>query len=133
MLANGITLGYKTGEASSYTVLTGLKEVPEIGIQREKVNNTGLSDPNFKYEFGIGDPGDMVYRFKFENGASSSYRILSKLTGSVKFQQTMPDGTTFEFEGQTYTRVGGGGVNGVIEFTLSIAVNSAITITDPTS
>ncbi|HES9510789.1 TPA: phage tail protein, partial [Streptococcus pneumoniae] len=43
MLANGITLSY--GEAKgTYTKLVGLKEVPEFGIELEKVENTTLED-----------------------------------------------------------------------------------------
>ena len=39
MLANGIKLEY--GETSgSYTELSGLKEVPELGVEPEKVENT---------------------------------------------------------------------------------------------
>jgi len=38
MLANGIKLGYKTDEsATTYTDLIGLKEVPEMGNEPEKV------------------------------------------------------------------------------------------------
>lgn len=36
MLANGITLGYSTSGKDSFTNLTGLKEVPEIGVDPEK-------------------------------------------------------------------------------------------------
>ncbi|MDS3100755.1 phage tail protein, partial [Streptococcus pneumoniae] len=43
MLANGITLSY--GETKdNYTKLVGLKEVPEFGIELEKVENTTLED-----------------------------------------------------------------------------------------
>lgn len=45
MLANGIKLGYKeTAESAEYTDLTGLKEVPELGSDPEKVDNTTLED-----------------------------------------------------------------------------------------
>lgn len=43
MLANGATLGYKKkGSTEDYTNLTGLKEIPELGDDPEKVENTGL-------------------------------------------------------------------------------------------
>ena len=58
MLANGTKLGYKKKGASesTYTDLTGLKEVPEIGNEKEKEENNGLADKAKQYEFGIGDP-----------------------------------------------------------------------------
>lgn len=43
MLANGITLAYGTAKGT-YTKLAGLKEVPEFGIEPEKVENTTLED-----------------------------------------------------------------------------------------
>ena len=50
MLANGITLGYKElSGGSSYTILAGLKEVPELGDEPEKVENTCLSDSVKQY------------------------------------------------------------------------------------
>lgn len=59
MLANGITLAVKKKGASDYVELQDLKEVPELGVDAEKVENTRLKD-NFKHsELGIGDPGDM--------------------------------------------------------------------------
>ena len=58
MLANGIKLGYKeTAEAVEFTDLTGLKEVPELGSDPEKVDNTDLAADVKQYEMGIGDAG----------------------------------------------------------------------------
>lgn len=68
MLANGAKLGYKKkGAGEDYTNLTGLKEIPELGDDPEKVENTGLADKVKQYEFGIGDAGDLTYKFKYEN------------------------------------------------------------------
>lgn len=137
MLANGATLGYKkkSESAGSFTVLKGLKEIPEMGVDPEKVENTTLGDSTKQYEMGIGDPGDITYKFKYENiSATSPYRVLRGLekTGEVvSFQETLKDGTKTEFDGQVSVKRTGGGVNGVIEFDLNIALQSALTITDP--
>lgn len=137
MLANGATLGYKkkSESAGSFTVLKGLKEIPEMGVDPEKVENTTLEDSTKQYEMGIGDPGDITYKFKYENNAATSpYRVLRGLekTGEVvSFQETLKDGTKTEFDGQVSVKRTGGGVNGVIEFDLNIALQSALTITDP--
>ena len=54
MLANGAALGYKeTKEGASYTDLAGLKEIPEIGSDPEKVENTTLKDKVKQYEMAI--------------------------------------------------------------------------------
>ena len=74
MLANGAKLGYKKkSEASSaYKDLPGLKEIPELGSEPEKVENTTLTDPHKMYELGIGDLPDMVYKYKYDNTKADS-------------------------------------------------------------
>lgn len=136
MLANGIKLGYKeTAEAAEFTDLTGLKEVPELGSDPEKVDNTDLAADVKQYEMGIGDAGDMEYKFKYVNTTNSSYRKLRAAADSKKvypFQQTMPDGTKYQFDAQVNVKVGGGGVNAAVEFTAAMALQSKITVVDPT-
>lgn len=133
MLANGITLSY--GEAKgSYAKLAGLKEVPEFGIEPEKVENTTLEDKVKKYEFGIGDAGELEYKFAYDNTTTTSpYRVLRKAADDKKklfFEQAYPDGTKVDFEGQVSVKLGGGGVNSVIEFTLKIALQSELEFKD---
>lgn len=136
MLANGAKLGFKKSGGSSFTDLPGLKEIPEMGIEPEKVENTCLTDKNKQYENGIGDPGDLVYKFRYENTkADSPYRVMRKAQDSgevLDFQETLIDGTTTEFSGQVSVKRTGGGVNGVVEFNLSIALQSELAVNDPT-
>lgn len=136
MLANGATLSYKKkGSGGDYTLLTGLKEIPELGEDPEKVENTGLSDPVKQYEFGIGDAGDLSYVFKYENTSEDSpYRVMRKAAYTkevLSFQEALPDGTKYEYDAQVSVKRSGGGVNGVMEFTLNMALQSEITTTDP--
>ena len=137
MLANGITLGYKkkSGSPSTYTILTGLKEVPEIGDEPEKVENTCLSDTVKQYEFGIGDPGDLEFKFKYENSsATSPYRVLRTAAAAkeiLEFEETLPDGTKFNWDAQESVKLGGGGVNNPLDFTVKMALQSEITPVDP--
>lgn len=136
MLANGIKLGYKSKTSGgSYTNLEGLKEVPELGEEPEKVDNTCLSDEVKQYEYGIGDAGDLSYKFKYVNDSeNSSYRILRKLAETkevVDFEQTYPDGTKVDFKAQCSVKLGGGSVNSVMEFTLNLALQSKLNFTDP--
>lgn len=135
MLANGSTLDYKGKGASSYSNLSKLKEIPEIGDEPEKVDNTCLADTTKKYEYGIGDPGELEFKFVYDNSAAnSSYRILRKIGESKEifsFKLTLPDGTYFEWEAQVSVKLGGGGVNGAIEFTCKMALQSKISVNDP--
>ena len=131
MLANGATLEYKSKSVTSFAKLKGLKEIPEIGVDPEKVDNTDLEASQKVYEMGIGDPGDITYKFKYENTETDSpYRILRAYEASGE-TLSFKDGTTTEFDGQISLKRTGGGVNGVIEFDLNIALASAFKITDP--
>lgn len=133
MLANGIKLAFSKTKGD-YQNLVGLKEVPEFGIEPEKVENTTLADKVKKYEFGIGDAGELEYKFAYDNTtATSPYRVLRNASDNKEklyFEQTYPDGTKVTFEGQVSVKLGGGGVNSVIEFTLKIALQSELAFTD---
>lgn len=135
MLANGITLGIKRKGEDAYTELLGLKEVPELGVDPEKVDNTVLKDKIKIYEMGIGDPGDLAYKFKWVNGdVNSPYRLLREVADSkevASFEETFPDGTKFTFDAQCSLKVGGGGVNAAVDYTLNLALQSEIAVKDP--
>lgn len=135
MLANGATLEYKKSGTEEWKQLPGLKEIPEIGSDPERVENTVLTDEVKQYENGIGDPGDVTYKFKYDNkSAESPYRVLRGFadTGeTVDFKESLKDGTTTEFSAQVSVKRTGGGVNGVIEFNASMSLQSKFRITDP--
>lgn len=138
MLANGAKLYYGTpgtGSTVTWTELTGLKEIPDLGMEPEKVDNTTLGDSMMHYEMGIGDPGDMEYVFKYDNSsATSPYRVLRDFADDktdVMWKEETFDGTTTEFTGTCSVRRNGGGVNAAVDFTLAIALSSDLTITDP--
>lgn len=134
MLANGITLKWGEAAGTVTTLIPELKEVPELGIEPEKVENTVLSDKVKKYELGIGDAGELEYKLKYANtGANSSYRKFRKAMEDKKtlfFEQEYPDGTKVNFSGQVSVKLSGGGVNAVIETTLKIALQSELVFTD---
>ncbi|MDO4341069.1 MAG: phage tail protein [Eubacteriales bacterium] len=136
MLANGATLAYKEkGATGEYVDLPGLKEIPEIGIDPEKVENTNLKDPHKKYENGIGDLPEMVYKFQYDNTkADSSYRKMRDAQAAGKtlsFRETLSDGSVTEYDAQVAVKRTGGGVNGVIDFDLTMTVQSDLKYTDP--
>ena len=139
MLANGAKLGYSktapAGGSTTYTDLPGLKEIPEIGSDAEKVDNTVLTDKHKVYEKGIGNLPEMVYKFKYDNTkADCPYRTLRKADqdGTVLyFRETDADKTTIDYGATVSVKRTGGGVNGVIEFEVTMTVQTDITYTDP--
>ena len=137
MLANGATIGYaaipSSGTPSSYTNIPDLKELPDLGAEPELIDNTALSDSIVHKEIGIGDSGNMEFVFRYDNSSSSaSYRVAKGLDGTKKaFKVQLYDGTAFEFYADVSVRVSGGGVNDPIQFIMALALQSDITITDP--
>lgn len=137
MLANGTKLRYKEKDAASaeYTDLPGLKEIPEMGIEGDKADNTCLTDPHKMYEKGIGDLPELSYKFKYDNTKEDSpYRVMRKYADSDKvlsFEEILKDGTTTTYDAQVSVKRTGGGVNGVIEFDLTMFVQSELKIADP--
>ena len=134
MLTNKATLAVKKS-GNTYTDLPGLKEIPDLGMEPEKVDNTCLTDTIMQYELGIGDPGDMAFRFKLVNSAETdSYRILRSLEEAgtaVEYKLTLADGTTYTFSAQVALQVNGGGVNTALDFTANLALQSAIVVGNP--
>lgn len=134
MLANGITLKYGESSEAVNTLIPELKEVPELGTEPEKVENTTLADKVKIYEQGIGDAGELEYKLKYVNkDAQSTYRKMRKYMENgtvVHFEQAYPDGTKVKFSGQVSVKISGGGVNAVIETTLKITLRSELAFTD---
>lgn len=134
MLANGITLKYGESAEEVTTLIPELKEVPELGTEPEKVENTTLLDKVKKYEQGIGDAGELEYKLKYLNkDAQSTYRKMRKFMENgtvVFFEHAYPDGTKVKFSGQVSVKVSGGGVNSVIETTLKITLRSELEFVD---
>lgn len=138
MLANGAKLEYKKPGAEGvgeYVELLGLKEIPDMGVDPEKVENTDLAAKNKQYEYGIGDAGDMTYKFKYDNTSPDSpYRVMREKEANgevVSFRETLADGSVTEYDAQVSVKRTGGGVNGVIDFNLTMAVQSDFKYTDP--
>lgn len=137
MLANGAKLGYKVpgGSGSTYIDLPGLKEVPDLGVEKERVENTELTAKNKQYEYGIGDLGELTYKFKYENKSETSpYRVMRKYADEntlLDFEETMADETKTHFSGQVSVKRTGGAVNAAVGFELKIAVSSDFSTVDP--
>ena len=59
-------------------------------------------------------------------------RAFSDSKETVSFEQTLPDGTKYHFDAQCSVKLGGGGVNAAVEFTLNLGLQSDIEVVDPT-
>ena len=126
-LSKGIKLSYKAGSASSYTDLTNLQEIPDIGGSADSVEVTTLDDAAHMYINGLLDYGDSLdFTFLYDK---TQFTTLSGLSGTISWKVTLPgtDATTATFDGEPSVKLNGVGTNDAITYTLSIKPSSAIT------
>lgn len=127
VISKGITLSYKAAGDSSgtYTPLTNLQEIPELGGNSEAIEITTLADAAHMYTDGIKNYGDSLsFTFLYEN---TQFETLNALTGSTNWQVKLPDETTCTFTGTSSVKLAGVGVNAALTYTLAIKPNSAMT------
>lgn len=123
-ISKGITLSYKAGEATEYTALTDLQEIPDMGGNSEAIEITTLDDAAHMYTDGILDYGDSLdFNFLYNK---TQFTTLNALTGSVSWKVTLPDSSTCSFSGTSSVKLSGVGVNEALTYVLAIKPNSAM-------
>lgn len=129
-ISKGIKLSYKTN-GETYTDLTNLQEIPELGGDTESIEITVLSDAAHMYTNGIKNYGDsLAFKFLYD---TTQFTTLNSLSGSVDWKVSLPDGengaidTTCTFSGTCSVKLDGVGVNSALTYTLSIKPNSEMT------
>lgn len=126
-LSKGIKLSYKASGASSYTDLTNLQEIPDIGGDTDAVEVTTLDDVAHMYINGLKDYGDSLdFTFLYDK---TQFTTLNGLSGTINWKVTLPGtgGMTATFDGECSVKLNGVGTNDAITYTLSVKPNSAIT------
>lgn len=131
LLSKGIKFEY-SDNGTNFTEVANLQEIPSLGGTPEKIDVTCLADGNKKYINRLVDYGDLAFKFLYDNSSEiSNYRVLKGLTGVNHFKITFPDTTTFTFTGECSCSLNAAAVNAALTFTANIALNSEITVTNP--
>lgn len=128
------------GSGETYEKLIDIKEFPDLGGTPEMLETTTLSDKMQTYIPGIQSIDALEFT---ANYTLADYKKLKALEGSEKdfavwFGGTesgntlTPDGShgKFEFKGQLSVFPVGGGVNEVVDMTITIAPSTPITMAD---
>lgn len=126
-LSKGIKLGYKAGSASSYTDLTNLQEIPDLGGETDSVEVTTLDDAAHMYINGLKDYGDSLdFTFLYDK---TQFTTLDGLSGTISWKVTLPGtgGGTCTFDAESSVRLNSVGTNDAITYTLALKPNSAMT------
>ena len=126
-LSKGIKLSYKASGGSSFTDLTNLQEIPDIGGNADSVEVTTLDDTAHRYINGLLDYGDSIdFTFLYDK---TQFTTLNGLSGTNTWKVTLPgtNGLTATFDGEPSVKLNGVGVNDAITYTLSVKPSSGIT------
>lgn len=123
VISKGIKLAYSTG-SGTFTDLTNLQEIPELGGEAEAIEITTLADAAHMYTDGILNYGDsLAFKFLYEK---QQFTTLHTLTGSQEWKVTLPDSASCTFSGSCSVKLDGVGVNAALTYTLSIKPDSAM-------
>ena len=123
VISKGIKLSY-TAEGTSYTDLTDLQEIPELGGEAEAIELTTLADAAHMFVDGILNYGDsLTFKFLYDK---VQFTTLSELNGTIKWKVTLPDNASCSFEGTCSVKLDGVGINSPLTYTLSIKPSSAM-------
>lgn len=132
-MESSITLRYKAAGAADYFTVGKILEAPAIGAGFEKIDVTTLSDVSRRYMTLICDPGELVFKFLYDNcGASSAYRILKGIEGTESdFEVIYPDGTKYDFSAQASVSMDAAKPGKIETFTAALILTGAVTVTNP--
>lgn len=121
VISKGITLSYGTS-SGTYTALTNLQEIPDLGGEKEAIEITTLADAAHTYTDGLLNYGDsLAFKFLYE---TEQFQTLNGLEGVVYWKVELPDSEGCSFTGTCSVKLDGVGVNAALTYTLSIKPNS---------
>lgn len=123
---------------ATYSKLVDIKDFPDLGGAPEMLETTTLSDKMQTYIPGIQSNDALEFTANYTQadfatlkaleGTSASYAVW--FGGTESGGVATPDGSNgkFEFDGELSVHVVGGGVNEVVDMTITIAPSTPITI-----
>lgn len=129
---------------SSYEKLIDIKEFPDLGGAPERLQTTTLSDKAHTYIAGIQDTEDMTFTANYTladfqavnayyDGEEHDFAVW--LGGTESGSTVTPDGSDgkFQFKGMLSCYVNGGGVNEVVDMTITLTPSTVIELVADTS
>lgn len=127
-----------TGTTPTWAKLIDIKDFPDLGGSPEMLETTTLSDGMQTYISGIQSLDALEFTANYTKADFTTLKALEGTTcqfavwfgGTTTGGVTTPDGTDgkFEFSGQLSVFPVGGGVNEVVDMTITIAPSTPITV-----
>ena len=126
VISKGITLSYKAkGATGTFTALTNLYEIPELGGDVDKIEVTTLASEAHEYVNGIKNYGDTIaFKFYYEK---EQFAALSALT-ECDWKVDLPGELSYTFSGEPSIKLDGVSYNAALTYSLNIAPTSAMVV-----
>lgn len=137
LLSKNAKLGYSTTGTSpiTYTNLPDLQSIGELFGDAETVEVTTLADDRRRYIKGLADSQSVECTFLYANSvATDSFRVLKGYDDNstlLYLQIELPDTTKISFSGYVSVKINEVSVGEPLTFVATIAINSAMTVTNP--
>lgn len=128
VLSKGTKLSYKSGE--DFVVVAGVKSIPQIGSDPERIDVTDLQSEKRRYIAGLQDVDNLEFAVVYQTAAFATFQTFAETaSSSTEFKIEYPDGMTVDFKGEPTVRIGATEVNGALEYTIVIVVSDGPNIT----
>lgn len=135
---NGTKLEYSASETGTYTRIYGLKTIPDIGGEPNRIDTTDLD--NTEYETNMyGLKPAQAYNFDFnmqDPSAEANIKIASDLEDSGAYyywKLTYSNGVIVSFQSKVKTTLLGGSSNDLVGFQMHLAPKNEPERTIPTN
>ena len=119
----GVSLRWGT-TADSVSKVVDIKDYPDLIGEPEMIEVTTLSDPQVVNIPGIRASDMLTFTCNYTSADFSA--VEKDANKKLYYELAFSDGSSFSWEGQHTCGLPGKGVNEVIEFTVNIAVSSAV-------
>lgn len=121
LLSKGATLSYNDGE--TVKEIGGVKSIPAMGADPEKVDVTHLKSEKKAYIPGLQDTDNMEFAIIYQGSNFTDVHTLVAQNKSVPWTVTYADGLKCEFTGVPSYKFDGVEVNQALGFNLVVVVS----------
>ena len=135
---NGTKLEYCATQTGSYTRIYGLKTIPDIGGEPNKIDTTDLDNTEFETNmYGLKPAQAYTFEFNMQDpSATANIKLASDLEDAgtdYYWKLTYSNGVVVSFQSKVKTTLLGGSSNDLIGFQMHLAPKNEPTKTIPTS
>lgn len=135
---NGTKIEYSTSESGVYSRIYGLKTVPDIGGEPNKIDTTDLDNTEYETNmYGLKPAQAYTLEFNMQDpSAEANIKLASDLEDSgldYYWKLTYSNGVVVSFQSKVKTTIQGGSSNDLIGFQMHLAPKNEPTKTIPTN